>query len=65
MDISLQKITERRVNIDTFLPRALVMHSYRMKGVEKILTVNERTKIRSLCHVHPILIKESLEQNAQ
>jgi hypothetical protein len=38
-NLTLKTITERRINIDNYLPKALVEHNYRTKGVEKILEV--------------------------
>lgn len=50
------------MNIDIFLPKALVLHNYRVRGVEKILEINGIQKIRSICWVNPIMIKNVMKE---
>lgn len=38
------------------------MHTYRSKGVEKLLTTKSGDKIRSICFVKPLMIKNVEDQ---
>ena len=64
-DLTLEKITIRRINIDKFLPKALVHHHFRTKGVEKLLDLRDGSKCRSLCFVQPIMMKNILRENVK
>lgn len=64
-DLTLEKITERRINIDKYLPLALVQHNYRTRGVEKILESSTGNKCRALSFVHPIILKNVAKESVQ
>ena len=57
LDLSLKKITERRITINNFLDKALVLNDYRTRGIEKIFETAQKKKIRTLNFVYPIMMK--------
>ena len=57
LNLTLKKITERRISINNFLDKALVLHDYRTKGIEKIFESAQKKKFRTLNFVYPIMMK--------
>ena len=61
LDLSIQKINERRVRIDDYLPRAIVLHDYRVKGLPIALKLNDGRVIEALGFMQPVLLKQAFK----
>ena len=65
LDLSPHKIEERRININNYLPKALVLRDYRVKGLELDMETNKGNSIKTLCFMEPILLKRVEGSNSK